>query len=327
MQNVRPLQSPQSKPLSPVSMIIPMLSKLTDHLPSTGSYLYEIKLDGQRTIAEVTKRSTLLYTRNLRNVTRKYPELTGLPDCLRCKSATLDGEIVALKDGIPSFELLQHRMSLSDARMIAAAAQQIPVLYYVFDLVELDGRSILRMPLQERKRLLARSIRPGEVVKLLPSFDSRDITLRKARAFGYEGVVAKKLDSLYYPGQRTDLWLKQKFQESDSFVIGGWLEGGRSHNFGSLLIGKYQGKNLMFRGRAGTGFNASTISMLMDSFEKLKRAKSPFIDLPKGPKGTHWLKPKLVADIKFKEVTSAGILRSPVYLGLRPDLRPQDCVL
>lgn len=308
-------------------MIIPMLSKLTDHLPSTAAYLYEIKLDGQRTIAEVTKRSVLLYTRNLRTVTRKYPELAGLPDCLRCKTATLDGEIVALKDGIPSFQLLQHRMSLSDARMITVAAEQIPVLYYVFDLLELDGRSLLRMPLKERKRLLAKSIRPNEVLKLLPSFDSRDITLRNAQDFGYEGVVAKKLDSLYYPGQRTDLWLKQKFQQTDSFVIGGWLEGGRSQNFGSLLIGKYEGKKLIFRGRAGTGFNSSTISMLMDSFESIKSTKSPFTDLPQGPKGTHWLKPKLVADIRFKEITSAGILRSPVYLGLRPDLRPENCKL
>ena len=306
-------------------MITPMLSKLTDRLPATGSYLYEVKLDGQRTIAEVTKKSALLYTRNLRNVTRKYPELAELPGCLRCKTATFDGEIVALKDGIPSFELLQHRMSLSDARMIAVASQQIPVLYYVFDLLDLDGKSLLRLPLQERKKLLAKSIRPGDMVKLLPSFDSRDITLRKAREFGYEGVVAKKLDSLYYPGQRTDLWLKQKFQENDSFVIGGWLEGGRSHNFGSLLIGKYQGKKLMFRGRAGTGFNESTISMLMDSFEGIKSSNSPFGDLPVGPKGTHWLKPKLVADIKFKEITTAGILRSPVYVGLRSDLRPEDC--
>jgi len=308
-------------------MITPMLSKLVDRLPATGDYLYEIKLDGQRTIAEVTSRSAILYTRNLRNVTRKYPELVELPDCLRCKKATLDGEIVALKDGIPSFQQLQHRMSLSDARMIAVAAQQIPVLYYVFDLLELDGRSLLKMPLHERKRLLTKSILPGEVVKLLPSFDSRDITLRKASKFGYEGVVAKKRDSPYYPGQRTTLWLKLKFQESDSFVIGGWLEGGRSHNFGSLLIGKYQGKKLMFRGRAGTGFNESTISMLMDSFEGIKSQESPFEDLPKGPKGSHWLKPKLVADIKFKEVTSAGILRSPVYIGLRPDLRPEDCKL
>jgi len=308
-------------------MISPMLSKPAERLPSGSGYLYEIKLDGQRTIAEVTKRSTLLYTRNLRNVTVKYPELAELPDCLQCKNAIFDGEIIALENGIPSFELLQHRMNLSDARMIRASAEKVPILYYVFDLLELDGRSLLRVPLTGRKELLAKNLQPGEVVKLLPFFDSRDVTLRKALDFGYEGVVAKKRDSLYHPGQRTDSWLKQKFQQRDSFVIGGWFEGGRSRNFGSLLIGTYQGKKLHFRGRAGTGFNDSTISMLMDSFEKLKNTKSPFEDLPQGPKGTHWLKPKLVADIKFKEITKAGILRSPVYLGLRNDLRPEDCTL
>ena len=305
-------------------MIAPMLSKDTEHLPSRD-FLYEIKLDGQRTIAEISKKSLLLYTRNFQNVTSKYPELQSLKSCIKKKSAIVDGEIITLRRGVPSFELLQQRMNLRDLRAIQRAVEEVPVLYYIFDILDLDGKSLLREPLTKRKEILQRSIEPSEEVKILPYFQSSDLIVKKASEFGYEGVVAKKTNSPYYPGQRTDCWQKYKFQKTESFVIGGWIEGGRGLNFGSLLIGQYDEKKLIHCGRAGTGFNDKTIRYLMSEFDKLKSPKSPFEQIQKTSEVFHWLKPKLVAEVRFKEWTRAGIVRAPVFIGLRPDIKPSDC--
>src|SRR5262245_28679904 len=193
-------------------MIAPMLSKDTDHLPTGQEFLYEIKLDGQRTIAEISRKGLLLYTRNFQNVTNKYPELQVLKTCITKKSAIVDGEIVALRGGVPSLELLQQRMNLRDMRMIQRAVEETPILYYIFDILDLDGKSLLREPLSKRKNVLERSIQACEEIKILPCFQSRDLILNKAQEFGYEGVVAKKSNSFYYPGQRTDSWQKYKFQ-------------------------------------------------------------------------------------------------------------------
>src|SRR5262245_47485730 len=184
-------------------MIVPMLAKDASVLPSSKSFVYEIKLDGQRTLAEISPKKIMLYTRSQQDVTKKYPELINLPKRVRARSATLDGEIVALKDGVPSFQLMQQRMSLQDQRAIQTAVYKVPVVYYVFDILELDGKSLLKMPLVERKKILKRVIRPAENIKFLPHFENRDQILSKAEEFGYEGIVAKRADSPYYAGMRT----------------------------------------------------------------------------------------------------------------------------
>jgi bifunctional non-homologous end joining protein LigD len=308
-------------------MIEPMLSKSTEFLPGSKDYIFEIKLDGQRTIAEISKKTLLLYTRKFQNVTEKYPELEVLRSCIKKKSVIVDGEIVALQNGLPSFELLQQRMNLRDMRAVRRAVEEVPVVYYVFDILDSDGKSLLKVPLQERKKLLQLAINPCDAVKVLPFFESRDFVLQQAKDFGYEGVVAKKSNSLYYPGQRTELWQKLKFQLTDSFVIGGWVEGGRSYNFGSILIGKYDGRNLVHCGRAGTGFNEAKVRMLMAKFQELASAKNPFIHVPATRERLHWLKPKLVAEVKFKEWTKARIVRAPVFIALRQDIAPHHCKL
>jgi bifunctional non-homologous end joining protein LigD len=298
-------------------MIAPMLAKSKDSLPSSEDFIFEIKLDGQRTIAEITNHSLLLYTRNFQNVTDKYPELEKFGSYLKAKKAILDGEIVALQDGIPSFELLQQRMNLRNSRALATAVEQIPVIYYAFDILQIDSRSLLKTPLLERKKILSRALKTSETIKILPYFDSRDFTIDKAIQFGYEGVVAKKKSSPYYPGQRTDCWLKQKFQQYTSLVICGWTEGGRSKSFGSLLVGQYQGDDLLYAGRVGTGFTESTIVNLMEEFRELISKSSPFKKaIPVGGK-VHWLKPELLVKVKFKEWTKAHVLRAPVFMGWR----------
>lgn len=293
-----------------------MLAKSRDALPSGVAYIYEIKLDGQRTIAEISSKSLLLYTRNFQMVTDKYPELDELRKDLKTRNAILDGEIVALKDGIPSFELLQQRMNLRNSRALAIAMEQIPVIYYAFDVLKIDGKSLLKTPLEQRKELLDGLLIPTDRLKILPFFDSRDFTIDKAIEYGYEGVVAKKRSSFYYPGQRTDCWFKQKFQQYASFVICGWLEGGRSKSFGSLLIGHYHGDRLSYAGRVGTGFTESTIVELMRKFNLLSSKTCPFTKSIQIPGKVHWLKPELLAKVKFKEWTNARVLRAPVYMGL-----------
>ena len=305
-----------------------MLSKITESLPAEKDFIFEIKLDGQRTIAEINKKGELLlYTRNSQKVTEKYPELQVLPKCIDRKPVILDGEIIALQNGIPSFELLQQRMNLRDLRAVRRAVEEVPVFYYLFDILEYGGKSLLKRPLLERKKILNDVVTACDVVKILPHFDSPDFVLQKAQDFGYEGVLAKKSNSFYYPGQRTDLWLKFKFQKTESFVIGGWVEGGRSLQFGSILIGKYDGKNLIHCGRAGTGFDESLIQFLMSQFKKLASIKSPFLQVPRTTERLHWLKPKLVADVRFKEWTKAGIVRAPVFVGLREDIDPDECTV
>ncbi len=293
-----------------------MLAKVGSVLPSNKNYVYEIKLDGQRTLAEFSPKKFLLYTRSRQNVTGKYPELIILPKHVRAKSAILDGEIVALKGGIPSFELMQQRMNLQDQRAIQTAVYKVPIIYYVFDILELDGKSLLKLPLVERKKILKRVIRPTENIKYLPHFENRDEILSKAEEFGYEGIVAKRADSPYYPGMRTDGWIKYKFQKEEEFLICGWLEGGRVRNFGALLLGKYHGRNeKRYVGRAGTGFTDRMIQYLMQQIEPLEIPQPPFPNAPKA-KGAHWVKPVLKARVKYKEVTRAGVLRAPVFMGL-----------
>lgn len=297
-------------------MIAPMLAKIASVLPSGKDFVYEIKLDGQRTLAEIRPRSFTLYTRSLQNVTGKYPELMNLPRHVRAKSAILDGEIVALVDGIPSFELLQQRMNLHDTRLIQAAVFKVPVIYYVFDILEADAKSLIRLPLVERKKILKRILRPAENIKLLPHFESRDEILSKAQDFGYEGIVAKRANSPYLPGLRADSWIKYKFQKEEIFLISGWLEGGRARNFGALLLGKYHGRHeYRYVGRAGTGFTDRMIHYLMQQMQPLEITKPPFPNVPK-VKGVHWVKPVLKARVKYKEITRAGVLRAPVFVGL-----------
>jgi bifunctional non-homologous end joining protein LigD len=302
-------------------MIPPMLAKNASHLPSGKNFTYEIKLDGQRTLAEVKGKNLTLYTRSLQNVTSKYPELADLKKNLKTKNAILDGEIVALEDGIPSFQLLQQRMNLHDKKLIQAASIEIPIIYYVFDILECRGKSLLKLPLHERKKILKQTIVPSDNVKVLPCFESRDQILAKAQDFGYEGIVAKLRNSPYLPGARTDAWLKYKFQKEEVFLICGWLDGGRVRNFGALLLGKYHGRReYRYVGRAGTGFTDRMIHYLMQQLVSLETQAAPFPNAPR-VKGAHWVRPSLKVRVKFREMTQAGVLRAPVFMGIEKNTR------
>lgn len=298
-------------------MIAPMLAQLKERLPSGPDYLYEIKLDGQRTLIEAGEKKLVLYTRTFQNVTDKYPELADFKKHLKCKSAVVDGEIVALKEGIPSFALLQQRINLRNQRFVRPAAENIPVIYYAFDLLEVDGKSVMNLPLTERRKRLGKVLKASDTVKILPTFESSDLILQKAYDFGYEGLMVKKRNSPYRTGQRTDEWVKYKFLQFDTFLICGWTEGGRAGDFGALVMGKYHGRGKYAHvGQVGTGFSDRTIHMLLARFQGLEIPSSPFLKTPKIKEKVHWLKPSLKAEIKFKEWTNAEILRAPVFVRL-----------
>lgn len=208
-------------------------------------------------------------------------------------------------------------MNLRNRRMLAPAVENIPVIYYAFDLLEVDGKSLAGVPLIERKQRLLKMLKPSENVKILPFFDSSELILEKAKEFGYEGLMIKRRASLYRSGQRSDDWIKYKFLKYEKFLICGWTEGGRVRNFGALVMGKFHGRGRYVHiGQVGTGFQDRTIHMLMARFEPLEASKCPFLKEPKIKEKVHWLKPFLQAEIKFIDWTHAEILRSPVFIRL-----------
>jgi bifunctional non-homologous end joining protein LigD len=256
-----------------------------------------------------------------------YPEVTAALEKLKCRNAVLDGEIVAVDAaGRSRFQLLQNR---------GAAAGRPVIIYYVFDLMHLDGRSLLALPLERRRKklaALARSFAPP--VQLSPVFRVEPAALlQAARKQGLEGIIAKMPDSPYESGRRSGAWVKCKVVAEQEFVIGGFTPPQRSReHFGAILIGYYQGRKLLYAGKVGSGFGGALLASLHAGFMRRSRATCPFANLPIARKPRFgsgmnpremakitWLKPDLVAQVKFAEWTHDGMLRQPVFLGLRRD--------
>jgi bifunctional non-homologous end joining protein LigD len=292
---------------------------------------FEPKLDGVRTLIETDMDSTRLVSRSGRDQTAQYPELATVHEWVTQMSAVLDGEIVAMEDGRPSFELLQQRINLSAPGDIERARKKIPVEVYVFDILWLDGEDVTRRPLEERRALLEPLIDPGHRVLTTFYVDGEGKPLADAaRANGFEGVVAKKLGSIYRPGRRSGDWRKIKLLNRQDCVILGWTPGtgSRTNSFGALLVGAYDDSELRWIGQVGTGFTDRMLADLMARLEPLQR-KDPPIDDPelKKVKGARFVEPVLVCEVEYLEMTGAGKLRAPSYKGLRTDKSPDDCIL
>jgi len=295
-----------------------MAANLTDHPPTGPDWLFEIKWDGVRGLVFIDNQNLAIYTRNNNRCDRQYPELQVLSHFIEAKQAILDGEIVALDPhGISRFELIQPRIHQQDANSIAKMAQKSPVHFYAFDLLYLDGYDLRRVALFDRKRALAEIIKPHPLLRLSDHFEAGGELLEAARAAGLEGLIAKCKTSVY-ESRRSRNWLKLKLTSQQEFVIGGYLPGERDY-FGSLALGYYEGGKLIYAGNVGTGFNEHALREVFLELDPRRVSKSPFAAGDKIPRGTVWVKPELVAQIKFQNWTDDSKLRAPVFLGLRSD--------
>jgi bifunctional non-homologous end joining protein LigD len=289
-------------------------------LPVGGAWSYEVKWDGYRAQAVKDGSAVTLASRNLKNITRQYPDVARAVALVHARSAVLDGEIVALTaDGRPSFQALHH-----------AATAGLSVVYYAFDLLHLNGKDLTAMPLEARREAL-RGIVDASGVLLSDPLPGTPAQIADAvRGLGLEGIVAKRRDSTYAPGRRSDAWVKVRFAKHQEFVIGGFKP--NAANFDSLLVGYYEGRKLMCAGKVRNGFTPLLRAQVFGRLDGLQTARCPFANLPSTRTGhwgegitademtlLRWLKPVRVAEVSFAEWTRDGSLRHAAFIALRDD--------
>lgn len=326
MLELDPAKLPGARKAPMPEKLEPMLAHLADKPFSDPQWLFEIKWDGVRALSWIRKGKLEMRARSGRTITAQYPELAELAEHVDAQDALLDGEIVVLEpSGRSSFERLQQRMNV--AKPTARQVAENPVLLYVFDLLYLDGYDLRDAPLLQRKRLLQQRLSPYGPFRYADHMPEKGRELYElASQQGLEGMVAKHAQSTYV-GKRSNAWLKIKITKELDAVVGGWTEprGSRSH-FGALLLGLYEGDKLKFIGGVGTGFDGGKLKQIFDQLEPLARARSPFEVTPKYKEKCYWVEPKLVARVRYGEWTGEGHIRHPVFISLRDDVNPRDCV-
>lgn len=317
----------------PARFIAPMKALSVDTVP-TGRWRLEVKLDGYRAIAVINDGAAELWSRNHKPLTAGYPEVVQALQKLRCANAVLDGEIVALgAEGRSRFQLLQGR---------DLTGQRPTIVYYVFDLLHLDGASWMQQPIEARQKRLEQLIgKAGRTLRFSPVFDLDPAELLAAvREQGLEGLIAKRPGSLYEPDRRSGTWLKCKVHGEQEFVIGGYTPPKNSRPyFGALLVGCYDGGKLLYAGKVGSGYNHALLKSLYGQFQERRISTCPFSNLPMARQSRFgagmtagemrkvtWVKPELVGQVRFTEWTDDGLLRHPVFLGLRRDKSPREVV-
>jgi len=307
---MKPVRIEGSKKLA--SFIEPMKAQLSDREPfDSDEWLFEIKWDGYRAIAEIRRDGNRLYSRNGLTFDKAYPKVCEALKGIR-KRAVIDGEIVAFDNtGRPSFQKLQNYRSNSS----------VPIQYYVFDILELEGKSLTDLSLVERKKKLRKLIPESNIIRYCDHVE-RDgkIFFEEMQKLNLEGMIAKKMDSRYQVGKRSSDWLKIKNIHTQEAVIVGFTDpkGSRQY-FGSLLLAVHDNGKLVSIGNVGTGFTTRTLGALYKKLVPLKRKSSP-LDVPiKETPDITWVEPVLVCNVKYSEMTEDGIVRHPVFQGLRVD--------
>jgi bifunctional non-homologous end joining protein LigD len=299
----------------------PMLATLTEDVPRGAGWSFEVKWDGYRALAYVRGSETTLVSRNRNDLTSRFASVasavsraTKSPDCV------LDGEVCALdENGRSSFSAMQQ------------GKPGTPIVYYAFDVLEVDGEPLVELPLVERRKRLEQLLdKRNRVVRLSEAFDDGKALYEAAKQQRLEGIMAKRLESRYVPGRRSRDWLKVKTHGEQEFVIAGYTKGTgrRASTFGSLVLGYYRGNELVYAGNVGTGFNAKEIDRLLEKLRPIRRTPPPFREAPKMPKvrkgDVVWVEPKLVCEVEFVEWTHDGRLRAPAYKGLREDKAAEE---
>ena len=329
---VKDLEGSVKRPMP--TAIHPMLATSVDDPFDDPEWLFEIKWDGYRAIAFIAGGKVRLVSRNQNDLTAQYPELQSVPSFIKAETAVLDGEIAALDEqGRASFSLMQQRTGIRAGGRRTASRQDISVLYYVFDLLYLDGCDLRRVSLEKRKDLLAKITSLDGPVRYSDHFPQGKALFDVAKQKGLEGILAKRRSSAYEE-RRTREWLKIKITQTVDCVVGGYTdpEGSRSY-FGSIVLGLYdKNGDLIHVGQAGTGFDEATLKQVWQALKKLVTKRSPFPHGVEALRTVHWVKPELVAEIKFTEWTHESAeggmkLRAPVFLRLREDKDPKECVL
>lgn len=297
-------------------------------LPDGDEWLYEPKLDGYRALLLKDGKRIQILSRNDKDLTRMYPAVAAAGLRLKADQVLLDGEIVALaEDGRPSFQALQHRGSHPEHMIV----------FYAFDVLHKDGRDLMNEPLIKRRARLSQIVGAEAALRLSPDLPGTAVEIVQAlRAAGIEGVIAKRKDSLYQPGERSSDWVKLKLERSQEFVIGGYRPDG-SIGLEGLLVGYYEGKRLQFAGKVRAGFVPHLRREVLDKLKPLGIASCPFANLPDAGPGRwgggitadqmaemQWTKPELVAQIRFNEWTAENRLRHAAFLGLRLDKSAQE---
>jgi bifunctional non-homologous end joining protein LigD len=295
---------------------VPMLATLAEDVPRGAGWTFEVKWDGYRAIASVAGGEATLTSRNANDLTTRFPNVAkAIEKAVKTPHCVLDGEVCALDDsGRSSFSAMQQGKAGT------------PLVYYAFDVLEVEGEPLIDLPFVERRTRLEKLLdKRNRTVRLSETFDDGKALYDAAKQQGLEGIMAKRLDSRYLPGRRTRDWLKIKTHGEQEFVITGYTKGTgrRASSFGSLVLGYYRGNDLVYAGNVGTGFNSREIEKLLDKLRPLRRSTSPFREVPKMPKvrksDVVWVEPKLVCEVEFAEWTHDGRLRAPSYKGLRED--------
>jgi DNA ligase D-like protein (predicted ligase) len=302
-----------------------MLATLTDRREFGEDWLLERKLDGERCVARKDASNVRLESRTGKDLTGTYPEIRAAVSTQRPRQMLLDGEVVAYDGEQTSFSRLQQRLGAAKPSPQQVAAY--PVVYCVFDLLEVDCDDLADRPLRERRARLARAIRPSAALQLTEAWrgDSQRRFAEACRS-GWEGLMAKRADAPYTRGRSKD-WLKLKCSWEQEFVIGGFTDpAGSRTDFGALLVGYHEGSRLLYAGKVGTGYSSATLRDLGAKLRELEALESPFVDPRPVPRGTHWTRPQLVAQLGFAEWTTDGRLRQARFLGLHDDKLPAEVV-
>jgi len=319
-----PADDPTREPMP--ERIAPMLARSGKGLPPDDEHwAYEIKWDGVRALAYSEPGRLRLESRNHNDITASYPELRALHRALSSHRAILDGEIVAFEESDshpprPSFGRLQRRMHVASESTARRLMKEVPVAYIVFDLLWLDGHSLMALPYEERRERLKELELQGSHWQTPDHVVGNGAAVLEASlAGGLEGVVAKRLDGPYEPGRRSPCWLKVKNVRREDVVVGGWLpgEGRRRDRIGALLVGVPEDGRLRYAGRVGTGFTDAELTRLAKTLEP--REDSPFAGEPRPPRGAVYVEPTRVAEVEYTEWTGDGMLRHPSYKGLREE--------
>ena len=328
-------KSPERKPVCDGAkqvalphVIQPMLATLVDDPFSDPDWLFETKWDGIRALCFLDKGKARFVSRNQNDLTAQYPELANIADAIDGSQAILDGEIVALDEqGVSRFQLLQSRLGRKNSAEIARLAASTRLVYYVFDLLYLDGADLTGCALVERKSRLEAILKSSRNIRYSDHIIEHGAQLFKEIAkVPLEGMVAKRLDSVYVQ-KRSRNWLKVKTTLEAEVVIGGYTEPRNSRSyFGALVVGLYERGKLHYVGHTGGGFNEKSLERIYRLLQPLKTSKSPFLEKVQTNEPVHWVAPKLVAQVRFAEWTAERRLRHPIFLGLREDKKPQECI-